>query len=86
MSDTDSTETTPEQLEQDKSTGKKLSFLHIIASTIGAAFGVRNSQAHEEDFAKAKASTYIIAGVVFTALFVLAVVAVVKLVLSSAGV
>ena len=81
MPDANQNETTPEQ-----PTKKPLSLAHIIGSTIGAAFGVRNSNAHEEDFAKAKASTYIIAGVVFTALFVLTVVAVVKLVLSSAGV
>jgi len=64
----------------------KLSFLHVIASTIGAAFGVRNSEAHEEDFAKAKPSTYIIAGLLFTVIFVVVVALVVKAVLSAAGV
>jgi uncharacterized membrane protein YidH (DUF202 family) len=53
----------------------------IALSTLAAAFGVQNRQNHENDFEQQSPLPYIIAGVVFTALFVLALVAIVKIVL-----
>lgn len=57
----------------------------VVTSTVAAAFGVQSSRNRERDFSRGKASHFIIAGIVFTVLFVLAVVGVVNLVLSSAG-
>lgn len=62
------------------------SLLQQLASVAGAAFGVRGSAARERDFAHGKASNFIILGLVFTLIFILAVWGIVKLVTSLAGV
>jgi hypothetical protein len=62
-----------------------LSFFQILGSTLAAAFGVQSSRNRERDFSRGKVSHFIVAGIVFTTVFVLAVVFVVRLVLSSAG-
>ncbi|MEZ5560653.1 MAG: DUF2970 domain-containing protein [Pseudomonadales bacterium] len=62
-----------------------LSFWQVAASTVAAAFGVQSSQNRERDFSRGRVLHFIIAGIVFTALFVFAVVTVVNLVLRSAG-
>jgi len=61
---------------------QKLTLWQIICSVFAAAFGVQSDKNRERDFKQAKPSTYIIAGVIFTIVFVLVVIAVVKLVLS----
>jgi len=63
---------------------QKLTLWQIICSVFAAAFGVQSDKNRERDFNQAKPSTYIIAGVIFTIVFVLVVIAVVKLVLSQA--
>ena len=63
----------------------KLTFWQIFTSVLGAAFGVQKSEARERDFTQAKPGTYIIAGIIFTLVFILFIVVVVKLVLSSVG-
>jgi len=63
---------------------QKLTLWQIICSVVAAAFGVQSDKNRERDFNQAKPSTYIIAGVIFTIVFVLVVIAVVKLVLSQA--
>ena len=72
-----------EESEKQK-TPQKLTLWQIICSVFAAAFGVQSNKNRERDFNQAKPSTYIIAGVIFTAFFVLMVIAVVKLVLSQA--
>ena len=57
----------------------------VILSTLAAAFGVQTNKNRERDFEAGSVKVYIIAGVVFTALFVLGVVLLVKLVLSQSG-
>ena len=76
-------------LHADKGTGEKekpesLGFWHVIKSVLAAAIGVQSSKNREKDF-KAKNSIYIyiLAGIIFTLLFVLTVLGVVNLVLSS---
>lgn len=54
-------------------------------SVLAAAFGVQSSKNRQRDFSRGRARNFIIGGVVFTALFVLALVLVVKLVLRGAG-
>jgi hypothetical protein len=59
--------------------------MQTILSVLAAAFGVSNARKRERDFKHGNASTFIIAGIVFTALFVLAIVGIVKLSLHAAG-
>lgn len=70
-----------------KPVGKeRLPVLHILASVFSAAIGVQSKKNQEKDFnGKGSIYIYIAAGVIFTALFVITVVTVVKTVLSNAG-
>lgn len=58
----------------------------IVASVFAAAFGVQSSKNRERDFKYGKAIYFIAAGIIFTTLFVLTIVLVVKLVLRQAGI
>ena len=62
---------------QDQQPGKP-SLVQVAASVLAAAFGVQSDANRQRDFAQGSAKTYIIAGLIFTALFILAVVGVVK--------
>lgn len=53
----------------------------VICSVIAAAFGVQSRRNRERDFSHGDPLTFIIAGLVFTALFVLTLVGIVYLVL-----
>ncbi len=63
---------------------EKPTMLQLMASVFAAAFGVQNSKNRERDFSQNSFTPYIIAGVVFTILFVAAVYLVVSLVLQNA--
>ena len=71
-------------MPEEKKQPQKLTLWQIICSVFAAAFGVQSDKNRERDFTQAKPSTYIIAGVIFTIVFVLIVIGVVKLVLSQA--
>lgn len=64
---------------------RPLSPWQIIASTVAAAFGVQSSRNRQRDFRQGRASHFIIAGVLFTVLFVVVMVGVVNLVLGAAN-
>jgi len=64
---------------------RPLTFWQIAGSTMAAAFGVQKSANRERDFTRGKPIHFIIAGVAFTLVFVLIVVAVVQLVLHTAS-
>jgi hypothetical protein len=64
---------------------RQLSPWQVLASTLAAAFGVQSSRNRERDFSRGKASHFIIAGIVFTLLFVVGMILVVKVVLSGVG-
>lgn len=68
----------------DQKPGKPNVF-QIILSTLAAAFGVQSSKNRERDFTSGSVTTYIIAGVIFTAVFVFGVIFIVRLVLANAG-
>ncbi len=72
--------TTPEK-KSDEDTS--LTFWQMALSTVAAAFGVQSSVNRNRDFTKGKASHFILFGIGFTVLFVLAVVMVVRTVLGS---
>ena len=59
-----------------------LTLRQMLGSAISAMIGVQSKQKRERDFARGKASHFIIVGVVLTAIFVLAMAGVVSLVLS----
>jgi len=76
----------PDTLEQtDGSTPERtgISGLQIVQSTVAAAFGVQSSKNRERDFQEGKASQFIVAGIVFTLMFVGIMVLIVRTVLSS---
>lgn len=58
---------------------KRLGLKQIIGSVLAAAFGVQSSANRERDFRQGRAQHFIIAGIVFTALFVVALITIVKL-------
>lgn len=62
---------------------RRLSLGQIVRSVLAAALGVQSSENRERDFRQGRALTFIIAGVVSTAIFIGVVLAVVKLVLAS---
>ena len=72
---------TPEDTGDD---GNRLGPLQIIGSVLAAAFGVQSSKNRERDFKEGRFATFIVAGIVFTALFVGAVYLVVTTVLENA--
>ena len=59
-----------------------LSTWQIAFSTMAAAFGVQSGRNRERDFSRGRATQFIIAGIVFTVVFVLTMITVVNLVLS----
>ena len=65
---------------------EKPNLLQIVGSVLGAAIGVQSSKNQERDFKHGKARNFIIAGIVFTIIFMATVFTVVRTVLSSAGV
>ena len=71
--------------EPRKEPTERLSLFQIIASTIAAAFGVQSSRNRARDFNAGKPSHFIVAGIVFTVLFVVGMILLVRLVLSTAS-
>ena len=69
----------------DKEKEKPLSFCEMLQSVLAAAFGVQSGKNRARDFSRGKPSQFILLGVIFTAVFVLLIYGVVKLVLHLAG-
>jgi hypothetical protein len=63
----------------------KVTWLQVATSTIAAAFGVQKKTNKERDFQHGRPLHFIVAGLVFTLVFVLAVYGVVQLVLRLAA-
>jgi len=59
-----------------------ISSLQVVQSTIAAALGVQSSKNRERDFTEGRASQFIVAGILFTALFVGLMLLIVRFVLS----
>lgn len=62
---------------------KPLSFLDILGSTFAAAVGVQSKANKKRDFSQGRPTQFIFSGIIFAAIFVVSVVAVVRTVLSS---
>ena len=52
--------------------------LRVVQSTLAAAIGVQSKKNRERDFEEGNASTFIVAGILFTVLFVATIVVVVS--------
>lgn len=71
----------PHDAGADQSRPNQVSFLQVILSVIQASFGVQNRKNRERDFTQGKFWPFVIAALLFTAIFVLTIVAVVTMVL-----
>jgi hypothetical protein len=81
--DTNPDEPKPEPGREAEESPEHLTFWQMLHSVLAAAFGVQSSRNRERDFTRGRPLHFILLGIAFTALFVLAVVLVVNLVLSS---
>lgn len=70
----------------DKNDDQPLSFREMLQSVLAAAFGVQSGKNRARDFSRGKPSHFIMLGVLFTAIFVLVLFGLVKLILGLAGV
>ena len=78
--DHDTPATHPDNLEDQEN----LTLAQMFGSALAAMVGVQTKEKRERDFAKGKASHFIIVGVVLTALFVSAMAGIVTLVMTVA--
>lgn len=62
---------------------QKPGFWAIVFSTMAAAFGVQSKRSHERDFTHGNIWVFVVAGVIFTALFIATLYAIVQTILSS---
>ena len=60
---------------------EKVSFVQAMLSVIQASFGVQSSANRERDFTKGRLWLFIVAALIFTAVFVLTIAGVVSIVL-----
>lgn len=67
---------------QEVDNDQPLTLRQMFGSAISAMIGVQSKEKRERDFARGKASHFIIVGVVLTAIFVLTMAGVVSLILS----
>lgn len=65
-----------------KSKPPKLSLYQVVLSVLAAAFGVQSSKNGERDLSSGNPYIFIIAGLIFTVLFVLTIIAVVNIVIT----
>jgi len=69
---------------QETDNRKGTGFVNVLKSTIFAALGVQTNSNRERDFENGKPSTFIIAGIIFMVVFILSIIGVVNLVISTA--
>jgi hypothetical protein len=69
-------------LSQDK---QKLKPMQVVSSVFAAGLGVQSSKNRERDFKQGSFGVFIAAGIIFTLLFIGAVVGVVQMVLKNSG-
>lgn len=59
-----------------------LTFLEVVASILAAAFGVQNRRKMERDFTRGEIRHFIVAGILFTLVFVVGMIVLVNGVIS----
>lgn len=70
-----------ESKRDDQQKQEKLPFWRMMLSVIQASFGVQSKENKERDFASGSVKGFIVAALIFTALFILTLVIVVRIVL-----
>jgi hypothetical protein len=75
----------PGQRDKDEQDKKSLNPMQVVSSVFAAGLGVQSSKNRERDFKQGRFGVFIAAGVIFTLLFIGAVVAIVQLVLKGSG-
>ncbi len=65
---------------------RRVTVLEVVGSTLAAALGVQKRANLRRDFQYGRPAQFIVAGVLFSVLFVVAIIAIVHVVLRSAGV
>ena len=68
--------------DKDSGAPEKLPFWRMMLSVIQASFGVQSAENKKRDFAAGSVKGFIFAALIFTVLFVLTLVVIVRLVLS----
>jgi hypothetical protein len=71
--------------EEREPRSEKLTLAQEIGSVLASFFGVQSRKNRERDFSRGNAKRFIVLGVVFTLLFVLTVIGVVRLIMRNAG-
>ena len=74
-----------DEQQHNETDSKPPGFLSLVASALSAAIGVQSEKNRQRDFSQGNYRHFIIIGIVLTVVFVLTVIAVVRLVLSTAG-
>lgn len=72
---------TDSNTDQERQAPVRPSIATLVLSTLAAAFGVQSNKNRERDFQHTSIVPFVLAGIVFTALFVLTLVLIVSLVL-----
>ena len=85
MSESSKVSDSKEQKRERADDNQSLNPLQVISSIFAAGLGVQSSKNRERDFKQGRAGVFIVAGIVFTLLFIGIVFTVVQLVLKSAG-
>lgn len=78
-------DTSDPRKEESRDDDEGLTLLQLIGSALAAGFGVQSSENRKRDFSKGKPSQFIAIGIIFTVLFVLIMVGIVRLVLGTVG-
>ena len=76
---------TEKSTDPEKKDAPSVSLLHVVKSVFAAGLGVQSSKNRERDFTQGSPKAFIIAGLIFTLLFIGGVYAVVKVVLANAA-
>lgn len=74
-----------ERKPTDEPGDQPLTLLEMLQSVLAAAFGVQSNKNRSRDFSRGKPSHFILLGLLFTGLFVLALIALVYLALALSG-
>ena len=76
---------TEQQKREQQNPAPPPNWRQVIGSVMAAAFGVQSKQNRERDFEHGKPIIFIAAGIIFTILFVVAMIAIVSTVVKTAG-
>jgi len=83
--DESSKKTTKEEMDSIEVEEREPSFWEIVLSTMAAFLGVQSNKNRVRDFKHGNIYAYIVAGLIFTTIFIGSIVLIIKIVLSNAG-